>query len=383
MKNMNFDRIKKYAQSYFMSILFVIVSIISVSYAWIAYYNQTDSSVEIGIKSWNIDIKRGDTILSNQFDVNLPDFAPGMKDYHDTITITNTGDVVAKISYSVTNLRIFDQTYNVTSQTDLERLSQDYPWVISMIVDTNYLEPTQTTNFNLLVMWPLDSLNNSVDTQYGKKAYDFIKIENETKESNPDYVIRSCISFTISLNIEQYISDDNSVDDNRFLFNNALSYSSNGSSCSGSSCNDFYLLKKTIKNDSNFIAMRDYNTFATDIYHSDSNNVNTKYVLSLISRDLYDTKIVIPNASDRIIGYVTDDTLLQNILDKVANNNGYISFSPSIYYYFDSSTCIWTDLNYGSTDKKYAIKKVDDSIILYGESTTTSCYSVKQFTINK
>ena len=92
----------------------------------------------------------------------------------------------ANVTYEVTSARIFDDTYdnsNYTSAQIEQILEENYPFEIVFSVDTVTIGITDTTNFRMRVYWPYETGNDSLDTYWGKKAYDY-----EQSHANSDEI---------------------------------------------------------------------------------------------------------------------------------------------------------------------------------------------------
>ena len=132
-----------------MSIVFSIVSLISVTLAWFVYSGMSKTSLDVNVKAWYIELSKNGQAISNQIVVSLDDVYPGMQTYSERIKIKNKGDSDASVKYSLSSVRIFneDKTINDnTTATELLRLedelSQDYPFHINMSLDKNFAAMT-------------------------------------------------------------------------------------------------------------------------------------------------------------------------------------------------------------------------------------------------
>lgn len=385
---LNTSRIKsKIKKVNLTSILFAAVSLLSITFAWFAFSNTINNQMNIGIGAWSIDIKNKDSNLTNSLNINLDSFYPGMEEYTDTITIYNKGDLDAKINYSINSLRIFDDEITASSLDELlTMLAENYPFTINFQSDSTLIKAGQSVNFYISITWPLDSLDNSKDSEYGEKAYTFHQNEIKKNSNDSSYTIRKDIDLGIDLNVSQWLEDDQEVTDTLYLPGTLIKLDSSKKICT-TSCTDYYVINYNNLSDSTYILLKSLssNNSKSSTYNnlSNSNLLSAKVITKLISTDIFNTYYHIDNISDRLLGYLNTDTDITNKLNFIAENNGYIIFDSSTFSYLDSSTCYWTNTPYGATGKYYAIKKSNNKMILYGESINTSCESTEMITLTK
>jgi len=115
----NWKRITKNAKKVnFTSIMFLVLSLISTTFAWFAFSNIVDNDMNIDIKAWKVNISDEDSLITNKIDINLDNFYPGVEMNNKTITITNEGDLASVVSYKINYLRIFDEVFDVSNQEE-------------------------------------------------------------------------------------------------------------------------------------------------------------------------------------------------------------------------------------------------------------------------
>lgn len=377
------DRIKRRLKKLnFVSIFFFMMSLISVTFAWFAFTKVIDMQTSIDVKTWNIDIKDNDTILENNLVIKIDDFKPGMETYTKVLSLYNTGDLPAKISYEITYLRIFDNEVDLTDKELLEyELSQSYPFAFNFNLDSDYLDVSQHMNYTMTVSWPLDSLDGYDDSNWGNEAYLFKQNELEKQEQDSDYQIRNSIELKVKLKTEQYIEDMNAMDNN-YKYGTSIFYNPNTSKkCAeiSSECMEYYVISpKNMLNDKNVDVIKSISSVTEQsVYNNSINKIKTINILNIINNDIVNSKIVIDNVSSRIIGKVSEELVL-----KIANNNGYFIFDKDKFNFLSSNVCYWTDYEYG--DYAFAVKNIDEnSIKLYLENKNNICKNVEEISIVK
>ena len=71
-------RYKRYLKINLISLLFIVVSFSSLTLAWFAYSGLTNTSMDIDVKGWYIELERGGKKSTNKIEVSLPEIYPGM-----------------------------------------------------------------------------------------------------------------------------------------------------------------------------------------------------------------------------------------------------------------------------------------------------------------
>lgn len=163
------------------TLFLLVLAIISNAFAWFIYSNKVSNTINAGVKSWKITFAKDGTDLESEVVFNVYSLYPGMPDFNDKVEIKNSGEVAANINYEIKSVKIFDQTFTSDDYTSSELesiLLNNYPFVTSFIVDNPVVQIGATSNFKVKVEWPYESGDDSTDTYWGKKSYDF-------KNTNP------------------------------------------------------------------------------------------------------------------------------------------------------------------------------------------------------
>lgn len=191
-------------------IIFLIVLVASNTFAWFIYASKVDSEVSVHIRAWNVVFEGGDTQVSNTINFDVDSVYPGMADYSSDITAYNYSEMSASMTFYLLEARILDETYvtvegrgeygetvletDLTSAELIEQLEEDYPFTISFSTSSGIIDSEDgEETFTLSVVWPYESNNDELDTQWGIAA-------NEYKESNPS---DSSIAIKVKITIIQ------------------------------------------------------------------------------------------------------------------------------------------------------------------------------------
>lgn len=377
---------KMYLKINILSLVFVVVSFISVTLAWFVYSGISGLETTVNVKAWYIELERNGQTTSNNIVISLDNIYPGMDSVTESIKIKNKGDSDAQIKYKVTSAKILNlyefssENQNITEQELLDKLSEEYPFQINMSLDKNFvLAKNDETEFNISVSWPLDSGNDELDSYWGNEAYKFKSINGDLPS----------IKLLINLVAEQYIEEENSSDLNYYPGKEILYDVINNSICNiqSETCLKTYVLDTNNKVSDNIVklmpdiesmtSLTDYNLLQENYNNLVSNwNVSTRLleatdILDIITLDVFNSQIVTPNISNRIIGNITGSEKLNNNINKIRNSNAYYIFSNN-FSYLISDTCYWTNTLYND-EKSFAIQTYYDISKLAGESKNQQC----------
>ncbi len=394
------EKHKLYLKLNLMSLVFIVVSFISVTLAWFAYSGLADVSAEIGVKAWYIELNKDGQPVSNEVVISLSDIYPGMETSHEMINIKNLGDSDAELNYSIESARLLGDAENnfVVNEGTIDSdyigdvLSHNYPFHINMNLSKNYiLSKGGESYFEVSISWPLDSGDDAFDSLWGTKAYQFDKSELELKQNDPNYQIKSSIQIVIKIMAEQYAGGYSSSDTRYNLGDTVLYDVVNNKKCSeiGDNCIATYVLDKnnTLGDDTVTLLPNPKNTYATGSFNDYSSllasvtngwTVPTREltagdIMGVISTDIMDTNLVRSGISNVVAGNLKYANRMTSELTKTATYNGYYGYHNDKFSYLSTANCYWTNSEY-NVSSGYAAKKIDDIISkVYGEAKETVC----------
>ena len=371
---------KLYLRINIVSILFTVVSLTSVTLAWFAYSGLAKARTEIGVKAWYIEFEKDNQSVSNNIVIALDDIYPGMDPKKEEVTIKNLGDVDTKLKYKISKARILDSnndyyelSNNVDSNYIEDVISHNYPFHIDIALSKLYIDAKEEATFEVSITWPLDSGNDSLDSLWGTRAYQYDQTQEELDPSER----QPAIEVEINVTAEQAIDDLDSVDI-RFLLGKKIKYDiSTGETCEtlSNTCIETYVIDTYNVVDNQYVNLlptKDLGlgTFTeyqniNPSWHAESRLLTAEDIVRILSLDIDNSYIKINNVSDRVIGRVLTTTRANSIISDVVSHNG--RFEYTSFNYLKSQTCMWTSTSYG--DKGFAL----DSTKLYGENTSTNC----------
>ena len=389
-----------------LSLFFVAVSLLSITLAWFAYSGVARTATEVNVKAWYIEFSKDNKKVSNEIVLSLNDVYPGMEQVVEKVKIDNLGDTDAKLNYTIDSARILDEDLKSEETSTLEiedKLSHDYPFHINISLSKDFVKADEndTSEFEVSVSWPLDSKNNELDSEWGKKAYEFQEQENAKHENDSSYQAKTSLRIVISLKAEQYVLNNDAVDTN-YNFGKLILYDvSKNETCTtlSSTCLKTYVIDKANKvGDVNVTLLPDlYGTYQTGTYDnydillneiSSTWNVKTRALkiedlLNIISKDVESSYLVREGLSDVIIGKLDYNDRFETELNEMISSNGYYRFSNQTFPYLVTSKCYFINNEYNN-DKAFALVKTDDNNSkIYGELKTSECSVVPVLEVAK
>ena len=186
-------------------LLFIALLLTCNSFAWFIYMNKIDSDIDVKVKAWNVSFHFDNQTMSDYIKFDVRDIYPGMEDNRQEVSVTNDGEVAAKLYYEIVSVRIFDKTYSVNeggfSSSEIENvLNQSYPFKINISSDKEVIDGKGgVAKFIVNVSWPYETLDDNGelkdldDTYWGNKAYSYGK----------EYPDKPCILLNIKLSATQ------------------------------------------------------------------------------------------------------------------------------------------------------------------------------------
>lgn len=392
------------------TLMLLALSFLSLTFAWFGYSGLSNVSTEIDVKAWYIELKKDGENVSNNLSISFSDLYPGMKPISETVTIKNLGDSVANVSYDIISARILgdpkdnyivDYT-SVTTPMVEDLLAHNYPFKINISLNKDILQAgNDETSFNVSISWPMDSENDENDSYWGNKAYEFSKEENNKLLLDSSYQLKPSIQIVIKLSAEQYLEDENSLDV-KYQFGNFILYDIvENKKCTHltNNCIKTYVIDDYNEvGDTTVTLLPDpLNEYGISNFYNYENvfnqivatwNVNTRSltasdVLKIISKDIFESKLIRENLSDSIIGTLNNSDRINSELEKVIKYNGLYTFSNSNFKFLKSSSCFWTNTEYNG-NLGFSVSKIDESYSkLYGLSKDNECRIIPVIIANK
>ena len=173
------DRIKrvfKLIKRYRFFLIFSIIFFSLNAYAWFSYVTRVDTSLTAKVRSWNVMFQVHDNNIAHEVTFDVADIYPGMPAYQDLASIVNTGDTAGDAYFVVKRVEILGAAYtsaDYTTEELVEMLSEDFPFSIDLSLTNNHVLPGHTELFSIDITWPYESNNDTLDTEWGTRAYQY------------------------------------------------------------------------------------------------------------------------------------------------------------------------------------------------------------------
>lgn len=160
------------------TLILLVITFSSTSFAWFIYATRVSTGITAHIDSWNIMFTQNNTQVDEYINFYIPNIRPGMDDFTDSVTAYNRGERNATISYEIISVKILGTLYTVddvfTTGQMVSHLANNYPFKITFNLSNNDIGANlgQST-FTLNVSWPYESGNDTIDTIWGNRAYEY------------------------------------------------------------------------------------------------------------------------------------------------------------------------------------------------------------------
>lgn len=191
-------------------IILIILLLAGNTFAWFVFSSEVSGTVDVHVRAWKILLKDGDNEIKNYVDVNVAAVYPGMPDFSKEVTVYNESEVGAKLSYSIIEARVLDETFvtvegrydrgdevlptDMTSKQLEEKFINDYPFRVSYDMTKEVMEAEVGESvYSVNVTWPYESGDDERDTNWGVAASYY-------KDKFPD---KACIYLKIKVSVTQ------------------------------------------------------------------------------------------------------------------------------------------------------------------------------------
>ena len=122
---------------------------------------------------------------------------PGMPTYSHSLNMSNSGEVDANLTFTVTSARVGTDVYDtsqpgVTSASIINALANNYPFKITFGLaggDDGILSIGEDATFSGIVTWGLDENDDALDTQWGELASRFYNGEVSPYTSSDPFIV--------------------------------------------------------------------------------------------------------------------------------------------------------------------------------------------------
>ena len=214
MEEKNEKKVKKrFSKLTIIRLVFLIMLVLSNTFAWFIYITRIDNSVTVHVKAWDVVFQDGEDEITSTLDLDIDDLYPGMEDYLYEISAFNRSEVAAILSYQILEVRILDDSYitvegrealnqapvatDLTSAQMQNKLESDYPFSISIATTSLTIDDTDGfEKYRISAEWDYEGGHDALDTTWGINAATF-QSENP---NTPSITLKIKVTITQDLN---------------------------------------------------------------------------------------------------------------------------------------------------------------------------------------
>lgn len=180
---MNNKKIKKIFKKIRLKTLFLLaITLASNSFAWFIYTTEVSSNITTKVREWKVTFDAQGQNIEKEIIINVDSLYPGMEEYTETLTASNSGESRAKITYELKEATVLGDNLmnlNLENESLIDYLKTAFPFKIDISASNNIIDIGGSESIIIRVYWPYESGNDELDTQWGNRAYDY-------HEANPD-----------------------------------------------------------------------------------------------------------------------------------------------------------------------------------------------------
>lgn len=180
---MNNKKIKKIFKKIRLKTVFLLaITLASNSFAWFIYTTEVSSNITTKVREWKVTFDAQGQNIEKEIIINVDSLYPGMEEYTETLTASNSGESRAKITYELKEATVLgDNLMNLYLENEslIDYLKTAFPFKIDISASNNIIDIGGSESVTIRVYWPYESGNDELDTQWGNRAYDY-------HEANPD-----------------------------------------------------------------------------------------------------------------------------------------------------------------------------------------------------
>lgn len=153
------------------------ITLASNSFAWFVYSTKVSNNITARVKSWHVNFEVGSgEEIEEYLEINIDSLYPGMETYQKTLKASNSGESDAYIKYEVEKAVILGDnllTLNLTDNQIIDKIRMDYPFTIDFNISNGVMPIGGETDITISISWPFENGNDTEDTYWGNRAYDY------------------------------------------------------------------------------------------------------------------------------------------------------------------------------------------------------------------
>ncbi len=174
----------------FRTLFLLTVTLIFNTYSWFLYNNTVSADLTAQVDAWKVQFALDSNPVNESFTFNIDHAYPGMETQAKDLVVSNLGDKVADLDFSIRYLRVFSNEYvsttavadgmtvpqgatTLTEAQILSKLQNDYPFTLSISKSASTIAINGTAHIYLSFSWAYESGDDDLDTDYGLAAYTY------------------------------------------------------------------------------------------------------------------------------------------------------------------------------------------------------------------
>lgn len=174
------------------TIFMLSLTLIFNTYAWFLYVTTVSTNMQVHVDAWSVNFEVDGNIIEKEFLFEVDHAYPGMSDIERTVTVSNSGEKDATLSYNIFYIRILNDIYvveeeltteekaeltgnetKVTSDEMIRMLKEDFPFKIEATCSLNQLVANGNATVSMKFNWAYESGDDALDTKYGVDSYKY------------------------------------------------------------------------------------------------------------------------------------------------------------------------------------------------------------------
>lgn len=167
------------------------------TYAWFLYITTVSTNMTVHVDAWSVNFQVDNQVIEKEFLFEVEHAYPGMDDIEKSVTINNSGEKTAELTYKISSLRVLDEVYvveaelsteekaaltgdetKITSDEMTKMLNEEFPFKISVVASSTELAVNGEATLKMSFTWEYETGNDELDTQYGVDSYKYYQ-DNE------------------------------------------------------------------------------------------------------------------------------------------------------------------------------------------------------------
>ncbi len=200
----------------FRTLFLLAVTLIFNTYAWFTYITTVSADLRAHVDAWHVEFEVDSETVDQEFDINIDHAYPGMADQTKTVTVINTGEKEADITYAIKSARIFNEQFisqeavnagatvptGATVLTEaqlLTKLQTGYPFHLNFSMEQPTLDVEESAALTISFTWAFGTgvqAEDELDTTYGTMSYNYM--------NDPTTASNSSIQIILTIGAEQH-----------------------------------------------------------------------------------------------------------------------------------------------------------------------------------